>query len=437
MLPQYGKKRLADPVHGTVGLSDPEVELMSTQAFQRLRNVKQLGLAHLVFPGADYSRLSHCVGVCHVTGRILDSLKSFSDAEITDTEHQLYRLAGLLHDIGHFPFSHAFEDAVSDYYKDSQTTPLLQPGESGDQSADPQPSGSDPPDHEEVGRILLENDGEIGDILERYEFAPGDIYSIFAREEPPTFANLISSDLDADRIDYLLRTAQHTGLPYGSVDIEYLLSQLRLDNKGRICLTPKALRTAEHFLLSRYFDYQQVSYHKTVAAFEEVLKDIVVRLLETGLIDCSTSGIGAMIAKGQWYQFDDPEILKMIRQFRRECDGLDNALRIKVDSLLKRVPPKLIGSIEFIADRDRTDDHRRNVRDLKRISKELSDEFNIDPALWYVWDSKGRSLTKVDSLVKTRFEEVPAISHICALPYVGVVYGTETVYCTPARVRLF
>lgn len=409
MLSRYGFKRVADPVHGTVGLSQLEVELLSTQAFQRLRNIKQLGMAHLVFPGADYSRLAHCIGVCHVTGRILDSLIMFGGVEVDEAEHQLYRVAGLLHDIGHFPFSHAFEDAVSDYYQKEIVTPsILTSDSASDQDTDQQPFGDDhPPDHEDVGQLLLESDGEISSILDRYNISPRDVSSVFTRKQPPRkFANLISSDLDADRIDYLLRTAHHTGLPYGSVDVEYILSQLRLDKEDRICLTSKALRTAEHFLLGRYFDYQQVTYHKTVAAFELVLKDIVRRLLESEELDCSMSGIGKMIESGWWYQFDDPGILSMIRELEEKYDTSDKVLKAKIGSLLRRTPPTLIGSTEFISDRNKTGEHSLSVRELQRISSELSDEFHIECGLWYVWDSEGIPLTSVGS--HTPISMVPA-----------------------------
>ena len=397
---EYANKRVADPVHGTVGLSVPEVELLSTRAVQRLRNVKQLGLAHFVFPGADYSRLSHCIGVCHVTSRILDSLRSYADVKIEEPEYQEYRLAGLLHDIGHFPFSHAFEEAVSDYYREKATPAIL--------DADATVSVDESLDHEGVGGLLLEHDDEITSTFERYGVSADTVFSIFARTVPQRFSNLISSDLDADRIDYLLRTALppvchmevlivHTGLPYGSVDIEYILSQLRLDSENRIYLTHQALRTAEHFLFGRYFDYQQVSYHKTVAALEEVLKDIVAKLLETGAIDCSKSGIRKMVDSGDWYRFDDAHILQIIRDLETGEASSDPVLGTKVNSLLRRVPPKLIGSIEFIDDRERIREHNRNIRDLERVSSELSEEFDIPPDLWYVWDSKGRSLTKVAS----------------------------------------
>ena len=391
----YGLKRIADPVHGTVGLSELEVEFISTGAFQRLRNIKQLGLAHLVFPGSDYSRLSHSIGVCHVTGRILDSLRSFNEGTITEVEHQQYRLAGLLHDVGHYPFSHAFESAVTDHYDNKTRSGFFgdpnNPAKNVDQPTDPDYRALD---HEVVGQMLLQNDRELNSILGKHDMSSEEIFSIFSREEPPRFSNLVSSDLDADRIDYLMRTALHTGLPYGTVDVDYLLSQIRLDAKDRICLTPKALRTAEHFLFGRFFDYRQVSYHRTVAAFEQILKDVIDELLVRGHLDCSQNGIETMIETGSWHRFDDPELLRLIRKLSDSVDD-DDVMVLKIHSLLKRIPPKLIGAIEFIGDRHNSDTHDQNVRKLRRLSQELAAKFDIDPDLWFVWDSNSRTFTKV------------------------------------------
>src|SRR5581483_6168447 len=116
---RFEARRISDPVHGTVGLSDLEARVLSTQAFQRLKNVKQLGLAYHVFPGADYSRFSHSVGVCHVTGRILGALQARYPERITEDDVQLYRLAALLHDVGHYPFSHTLEHAIKDHYSNT------------------------------------------------------------------------------------------------------------------------------------------------------------------------------------------------------------------------------------------------------------------------------------------------------------------------------
>ena len=116
---KYSRARITDPVHGTIELSQLEIDLLSTGAFQRLRNVKQLGFGTLGFSPVrttqDYPTRS---GVNHVTGKILDALKSNTGVLIEDDEYELYRLAGLLHDVGHYPYSHTFEDAVSTYYQD-------------------------------------------------------------------------------------------------------------------------------------------------------------------------------------------------------------------------------------------------------------------------------------------------------------------------------
>src|SRR4051812_33491771 len=110
--------RIADAVHGTVELSEHEARVVSSRAYQRLRGVKHLGLAHLAFPGADYSRFAHGVGTLHVTGQILYNLRRNVTGCLDDDEERLYRMAALLHDIGHFPFSHTFERALINYYSE-------------------------------------------------------------------------------------------------------------------------------------------------------------------------------------------------------------------------------------------------------------------------------------------------------------------------------
>ena len=205
-------------------------------------------------------------------------------------------------------------------------------------------------DHEDVGRELLDHDQEIADVLKKYEIDPADIHRIFSRQpskdgQVPRFANLISSDLDADRIDYLSRTARHTGLPYGLVDIDYLLSQMRLDKSGRICLDPSALRTAEHFLLGRYFDYQQVNFHKTVAALEWALHDVINALLESGWLDCSPTTIRHKITSGEWSHFDDLEILRLVRDLEN-CTQSD-VTQAKVRAVTRRIHLSLSAALSF------------------------------------------------------------------------------------------
>lgn len=391
-MPSTETKRVTDAVHGTIGLNDLEVQVMNTQVFQRLRNVKQLGLADYVFPGAAYSRLSHSLGACHVTGRILDALSRNDSAfEISAEDYQLYRIAALLHDVGHYPFSHAMEEALKGHYKRFGKAAQ---GEMGNTA-----TANKPLNHEKVGREIVNLDTELRTVLAGAGIQPEHLEKVFEHDDESRLANIISSDLDADRIDYLLRTARHTGLPYGSIDLEYILSQLRLDANGRLCIRAKAVRTADHFLLSRYFDYQQISFHKTVAAFELVLKDVISALLQTDSIHASADDVRSMIDSGAWRKFDDSHITQKIIDLAANTH--DDILRLKTRSILDRNAPKLVYRSEKFKQRvgDSADEHLLRKQAIERNIPEWANEFSIDPDLWYVWDKPGIPITKVGSTV--------------------------------------
>jgi uncharacterized protein len=389
----YDVKRIADPVHGTIGVSELELRVMHTQVFQRLRNIKQLGLAHYVYPGADYSRLSHSVGVCHVTGRILEALRrNKANLELPEDQYQLYRLAALLHDIGHYPYSHAMEEALKIHYT-----------KFADIVRQPQGAASTtqkPLNHEKVGKEIITRDPELNGVLTKAGINPDSLQKIFDHGEEGYLANIISSDLDADRIDYLLRTARHTGLPYGSIDLDYILSQLSVDETGRVCISAKAVRTADHFLLCRYFDYQQVSFHKTVAAFEMVLKDVISVLLRSGRIKGSAEEVKGMISGGGWHRFDDAQIMQQIIELADD-GSTDYEDLLKARAILERNPPKLIYKREYLKARDEVE--RRDLisrkHDLEQQIPRWAEEFGIDKSLWYLWHKPGIALTKIGSFV--------------------------------------
>lgn len=380
--------RISDAVHGTVELTQPEARVVSTRAFQRLRGVKHLGLASLVFPGADFSRFAHGIGTLYVTGEILENLRRNIAEDVPEKEIQLYRMAALLHDVGHYPFSHTFERALKDFYAE---TTLLQPtGTEGPQLREAEDTTKIWL-HEEVGQYIIERDDSLRSILEEESISVDGLWRTIRRSDPPRFANLISSDLDADRTDYLMRTARHTGLPYGNVDLPYLLSQIRVDKDGRICFTQKGMRAAEHLLLCRYFDYQQVSFHKTVAGFELVLNDAVAALLRAELLRCRPSDLQEMINAGDWYNFDDARILGLMRTAVTTADDRD---RLVFDSILQRRPPKLVcdrellGSSSFVTEFNSL----RNLATKNRVAWE--DEFGCP---FYIWTQRGTSLTKIGS----------------------------------------
>ncbi len=390
-------KRVADPVHGTIGLTEVEAAVIGTRAFLRLQGVKHLGLAHMVYPGADFSRFSHSLGACHVAGRILDVVRG--PLALTDQEVQRHRLAALLHDVGHYPFSHATERAAQNYY----TGRVALEGAEYEVEADPALN------HEQVGREVIENDPETVAVLQGAAFEPRQITSVIMHEDTGGLSNLVSSDLDADRIDYLMRMALHTGLPYGRVDLDYILSQLVVDDEGAICVTSKALRTVEHLLLQRLFAFQQIAYHKTVAALEQVLAEAIGLLLEEGLLDYSGKGIKAAIRSGAWADYTDARVNQVLHSlYDRLVAAGSTAInaRTKVSAVLHREPPKMLLDSQLFADREALKDFRRALKTAKVCRAQLAVTFGIAEDLIYLWNTS-TSLTKVGSRAPIS-EEFPA-----------------------------
>jgi HD superfamily phosphohydrolase len=383
-------KNISDSVHKTIKLSQLECDIIQTKIFQRLRNVKQLGLAHYVFPGADFSRFSHSLGVCHITGRILDELNRKQDLKLSHKEIQKYRLAALLHDIGHYPFSHAMEEAIENFFKRQ----VYEPKDSESVNDNEEVTDKIFFTHEVLGKQILGLDPEIKDLLEKNGFEPRKISSIFLREGENRFQNLISSDLDADRIDYLMRTACHTGLPFGNVDLDYLINQMQVDNNDKLCLSKKALRAADHFLLCRHFDRLQVAYHKTVAALELVLKDVLQALIDAEIIDCSPAKLSHQLNNNDWSHFDDFFILSKIWELKNKTS--DNILKLKISSILERNPPRLVGEYEAFDARD-NEGLESDIILAKQLEPELSKRFQIDKKRIYLWHQTNRPITGIGS----------------------------------------
>jgi len=402
MEPEYGN-RVSDPVYGSILLSDLELRVIDTPVFQRLRNIKHLGLAHMVYPSAGFSRFSHSIGVCYLTGRMLDVLRAKGCLRSRRRIGQLiqkYRLAGLLHDIGHYPFSHCIEEAARDFFTgklyNGQGRREAQPGQSPEQQNQALP-------HTEVGRSALENDPQLKKLLTDHGFPPAEVADIFTREKVNPLDDLISSDLDADRIDSLLRSSLHTGLPYGTIDSDYLVSQIDLKN-DQICFSGKAVKAVEHFLISRYFDYAKVAWHRTVAAFELMLKDVVSALIESEAVKCSEPDIRKKIENEEWVEFDDNSIMSDIKGILKDPDKHAEPVRLKASAIVNRRPPKLVAEVESFAPRGgqtarNFDGYLRQLRDKK---DELQRTHGIPETQWFEWTSLGRlSFTELPSQLPT------------------------------------
>jgi putative nucleotidyltransferase with HDIG domain len=226
--------KIRDPIHGTVVLSPLEEALLDTPQMQRLRGIRQLAMACLVYPGANHTRFEHSIGTLFLADRICRELA------LADKQREKVRAAALLHDIGHVAFSHESELVLAPHI------------------------GS----HEKIGEGLVKKGG-IAEILQK-EFQPLEIASL-ARMP---LGQIISSDIGADRMDYLLRDSHYTGVAYGVVDAERICASLSLAKSG-LRLEEKGLAAAESLLVARFSMFTSVYLHKTVRIASRMLQEAV------------------------------------------------------------------------------------------------------------------------------------------------------------------
>lgn len=384
------RKQITDAVHGTIPLTQVEIDVIDTGAFQRLRQVRQLGLVPYVFPGADYSRFTHSIGACHLAGRFISALRA-SGHSISAGDEQLYRLAGLLHDLGHYPFSHTTQDALEKLHENKTKVQQVDGLTVVDISEE-----SPPFDHEELGRIILGNDSALQDALIRNGVSPDELGATF-KSSP--LKNLISSDLDADRMDFLLRTAHFSGLGYAAVDTDYLMSQVRLDDKGRVCFSRKAVRAIDHLLVGRYFDYQTMAFNKVVSGFEMLLTRVVQDLVEEGQVDLSPSHILKLIKSEGWSQIDDPWLIGQIRAFAARRSSPGDMAGVRARALLARHAPQLVASVSYLG--SPSGDSHIKFKAYKEKAEALVSAWENDFGLKgrvFLWDIAGKTLTKIAGL---------------------------------------
>ena len=305
-------KRIFDPVHHFIELSTAEARLLDLPAMQRLRRLRQLGLAYLAFPSAEHSRFSHALGALAMGARAFDELlrKSpdfFGSAADVAYQRRLIRAALLLHDIGHGPFSHSCESVLGVRHE-SRTTALI---------ALP-----------DVAQGIAALEVDAGDVLGLILGDPQTPY--------PALRELVSGpNLDADRMDFLQRDAYFTGVSTGRYDAEQLLASLRLferDGKLLAGIDRRGVVALESFVMARYMMFASVYFHHTTRMFEHVLHEVL---------------------RGLW---PDPRALDPIEEFLRwddfrVLDSLDGERGSAAHALRNRVRVYALAA-EFNAERD-------------------------------------------------------------------------------------
>jgi hypothetical protein len=250
-------KIIRDPIHGDIKLSGVFLDLIESAELQRLHNIKQLGFAHLVFPGAHHTRLEHSLGAYHM------AMQAASILNLDEYDKEVISCAAFLHDIGHGPFSHTLESILRDCLN---------------------------VDHVDLSEELIfgihaifdEEEKEfveaytVFDILNKYHIAQKDIADVIRGKmvNKPYLSQLLDSSVDVDQLDYLTRDAYYTGVAYGLIDIERFLQTLTIKN-NKLAVQKKGVGVVENILMARTLMYSSVYFHKTVRIAELMLSKAI------------------------------------------------------------------------------------------------------------------------------------------------------------------
>jgi len=352
-----------DSVHNIIRLNSGTEQgrliarLIDSSEFQRLRRIRQLGLAHFAYQGAEHSRFTHSLGVMHLASRVLERLELKYELEEEDVT--AIRVAALLHDIGHGAFSHVIESIQGFHHEDFTIEAVTS-------------------DLTEVGRILAEYSGSL----------PGRAAAVIRGDfKPMALAQLVSSQLDADRMDYLLRDSLMTGAKYGIFDLEWIIKSLEIDEPNdRLYVSARGVYAVEAYIQARYYMFRQVYFHRTLRSAEVILKAIFKRaffLVREGGNPWLAQGTqfekllhGEKLDLSEHLQLDDSDVIFHIKQWQRSRDEVlaDLAERFLNRRLFK------------VFDLDMPEDERQAFLERARL---LVAERGYDPDYYFAEDKTG------------------------------------------------
>lgn len=274
-------KLIRDSIHGNLYLNDFEIKLVDTPQIQRLRRIKQLGFTYLVYPGANHSRFEHSIGTLHIASKIADNIG------LEEDEKDMVRSAALLHDAGHGPFSHVSEGILNS------------------------------PHEYLTSRVIKESD--LFHILSE-KFDPDEIIDIINGK--CILGQIISGELDADRMDYLIRDSYYTGVAYGMIDTGRLIHSIKLEDN--LIIGAKGIQAAESALIARYLMYPSVYHHHTTRIINSMFRRCMKWLFEAEIVDPVTI-----------YRLDDSDIIAIARAQEGKIKNIIS--RLDNRDLFKRV----------------------------------------------------------------------------------------------------
>jgi HD superfamily phosphohydrolase len=301
--PAPASKYFQDPVYGPIPVASPTLlRLIDSRAVQRLKHVRQLGTSFFTFLGAEHSRFSHSLGCLHLMGVVLGHLEREEGLRLGRELRDLALASALLHDVGHCAFSHTLEGVLG-YHHEAMTVRLIQ--------EDPQLKGILGSAARPVAGLI---EGRRGSGIQA------------------TLKDLVSSQLDVDRLDYLVRDAHHTGLNSGAVDVPRIVSNFALD-RGKLVVRERGSLAVEEYFLARYFMYWKVYFHKTSRCLELILRALLKRArfcLEDGSLSAASLSPalaqlfrrGAGVGVRAFLDHDDSDVLVAIKAWQYEKDPI-------------------------------------------------------------------------------------------------------------------
>lgn len=406
------KKVIFDNIHGYITLNRVETRILETLYYQRLRWIRQLGFSFYIFPGATHTRHAHALGVSHVMDRILRSLGvATTDEKLFDpkardqktTFHRMMRLAAMLHDIGTFPFSHSVEMAYINHWR--YQAQVMKPKYVAN--------------HEVLGSHIILNtdfDGGITRILKEEGIDPLELSQIIAGRSENMLANqLMHADVDADRMDYLIRDAHHTGVKIGLFDLDFLIRALRIhevNGHPMLCIAEDGVNVVDSFLVARYFWYSQIIHEGTGYKFDLLAAKIGEYFLENQL-SFSFEALMDKVSMNpyEYFTFNDSYFMAKLHEYLsgRARHPMIGELS---EMLARRIPPAQIRVAPVKPTVIENEEHRKTlVKQCVKAVEWLKEELRaIDPHAWMIDDIPNRDVMFTKNLERLKKDKIDPLT---------------------------